>query len=917
MKSIYLFLFIVTIALFWRGSEQAQSDFTVYALKVENLIEPIGVDTSSPMFSWMIKSPKKDVLQKAWQIEVSDEKGVVWESGKNETDDQINVVYQGEPLKENTRYVWKLKVWNNKGESAEAESQFQVGLLFPDNWKAKWIGAQDSLNRTPYLRKEFYLEKNIKSAFLYVTGLGYYESYLNGQKVGKRVIDPIPSQYEYRVYYSVFDVTNIISRGKNTIGMILGEGQAASTISKPERFYNKARPYPGPYNAARGIAQLMVEFDDGSSKMIISDESWKVGTGALTYNHFYGGEDYDAAQGDSNWNKIGYDDHTWKFAIQRPVNAILSATMVEPIKIVDVLEPVKMVHPNDSVWLYDLGQLIGGWWRITVEGEKGTNVKVQGAETLNNQSMPKNLEKNDVISTVYAHGLGGHYERDAYTLYTLKGKETEVYEPRFFYSGFRYLQITCNTPEKIKSIKVQGCTVHNDLEQLGTFECSDPVLTKLHQNMVWTIKAIFQGAPMSNSNSEKYGWTGDAHLFAQPTNMIFNAQNFWRKWLTDIRDAQLFFKTGNVINTIPNYRSDINTTSATWGAAYPLTAWYNYCFYNDVKILKDHYDGIKIWANYLSAMYPGGLIKGIWADHVQPGISENGKMFQRGMSVESSELIASVYYYHTLILLNKMAAIIDKNEDAGFWLEKAEKVKSVINQKYFKEEKGHYEVPPAPEGYHNEQAANLIPLQYGVAPQGSVKRILEYVVTDIKKHDNHLTTGIMGTKAMVDVLPENEFEELLYKVSTQETYPGWGFWIKQGATTHWQHWSGEPDHCHAMLGSISNFLVCNIAGIRLPNPEEGTVGYKHIHFKPQVLNELSFAKASVPSGYGLISCGWKKDGGIIHVQLIIPAGATARFTLPGIYREITDQELSNKLQVDNNGSKYIELGSGQYNFGIN
>lgn len=917
MKVLSSLSFLLSLLFVWGCSERIPSGFTVFNLKVENLVEPVGIDIAEPSFSWMIKSSQKNVLQKSWQIELSDDSGVVWATGKIDGGDQVNVIYQGKSLKENTTYTWKLKVWNNQGETAEAKSQFHVGLLTQESWKAKWIGANDISNRTPYLRKEFDLDKEVKSAFLYVTGLGYYESYLNGQKVGDRVLDPLPSQYQYRVYYSVFNVTEQISKGRNTIGLILGEAQAASSVLKPERFYNMARPYPGPFDAPRGIAQLMVTFADGSSEIFTTDESWKAGTGPISYNHFYGGENYDATIEDSGWDQPGFDDQSWEFAAKRPVDAILTATMVEPIRVVDILEPVTMTHPSDSVWLYDLGQLIGGWWRITVEGEAGTVVKVQGAETLNNQSMPKALGEEDVISTVYAHGLGGHYERDAYTLYTLNGKGTEVYEPRFFYSGFRYLQVTCNDPEKLKSVKVEGCTVHNNLEQLGSFECSDPVLTKLHQNTFWTVKAIFQGAPMSNSNSEKYGWTGDAHLFAEPTNMIFNAQNFWRKWLTDIRDAQLFYETGNVVNTIPNYRRDTGTTSATWGAAYPLIAWYNYCFYNDVKVLDDHYNGIKAWAEHLEKKYPKGLIKGVWADHVQPGMSIDGKMVQRPMSVESSELIASVYYYRTLILLKRMAEIGRNNGDVKRWTERAERVKSVINDKYFKEEKGYYEVPEAPEGFYNEQAANLIPLQYGLVPKGFENSVLEYVVNDIQKHENHLTTGIMGTKAMVDVLPENGFDELFYKVATQETYPGWGFWINQGATTHWQHWSGDPDHCHAMFGSISNFLIANIAGVRIPSLEEGTVGYKHIHFKPQILEEQDFAKASVPSNYGVISIQWKKNGRLLQVNLDIPAGTTARFTLPESYHEFADQSLNDKLQVDDKGLIYIELGSGKYHFDIN
>ena len=456
--------------------------------------------------------------------------------------------------------------------------------------------------------------------------------------------------------------------------------------------------------------------------------------------------------------------------------------------------------------------------------------------------------------------------------------------------------------------------MHNNLDHLGSFECSDPVLTQLHKNTAWTIKTIFQGAPMSNANSEKYGWTGDAHLFAEPTNMIFNARSFWSKWLQDIRDAQLYYQSGNVVSTVPNYRRDSKTTSATWGAAYPLIAWYNYVYYNDVKALSDHYEGITDWVNHLSNRAPEGLIKGVWADHVPPGVAEDGTYIQRGMSNESSELIGSVYFYQSVQILKKAAIILGKEADVPALEELSTKIKEAINNKYFDSEKGHYVVPPAPKGFHAEQAANLIPLQYGLVPEGKEKMVLDYVLNDIKKHDNHLTTGIVGTKAMVDVLPAKGYSELFYEVATQETYPGWGYWIKLGATTHWQHWSGDVDHNHAMFGSISNFLVHDIAGIRIPTPDDGTVGYKHIHFKPFVLKDLNYARAKVPSNYGLISCGWSKTETGLNVELEIPAGSTATFTLPLNYSKLNTDDEDMKILKNQIGEYYLLLGSGKYNF---
>ncbi|MCG8527091.1 MAG: glycoside hydrolase family 78 protein [Opitutales bacterium] len=887
---------LLSLLIFTRLS----AGFSVSNLEVETLTNPLGLDTSTPRFSWQLQSDRNGASQNAWQIQVLNDSKVLWTSPKTLSDQQLDVPYAGPSLERNTKYTWQITSWSDHGEKAENSGSFHIGLIGENPWQdAEWIGAAEDPLPSPYLRKEFSVGKKIKSAYLYVTGVGYFEAYLNGKKIGDEVLAPSPSQYQHRVYYSTFEVTDLLSKGENVIGMILGESQAAASGDfLEERFHNRARNYPGPLEHPMGIAKLLITYEDGQVVGINSDASWKQGRGGLRYNSFYGGEDFDARLEPLGWAEAGYDDSEWVQAVEYDFDAQLTSQNFEPIRVVDTLEPIKRIEVEPGVWLYDLGQLIGGWWKIDVSGKAGTTLKIQGAETLNESHYPKQLEKGDRISVGFAHGRGGHYERDAYTLYTLRGDSIESYEPRFFYSGFRYIQVSCDSPEDLKSLKIVGRTTHNDLPQSGSFECSNPVLTQLHINTAWTIKAIFQGGPMSNPNSEKYGWTGDAHLFAQPTNMIFDAQNFWNKWLRDIRDTQEYYETGHVVPTIPNFRRDITTTSPTWGTVYPLIVWYQYAYYGDTSVLKDHYQGLKDWVAYLQELHPTGLMQGVWADHVPPGVDEDGNYIQRGMSDESAELIASVYYCVSLQTLSKIAEILGNDDDQALYAKTAASFGKKINEKYFKKDLGYYVVPPAPKGFHTEQAANLIPLHYGIAPEEAVDGIFEYIRKDLAKHGNHLTTGIIGTKAMVDLFPANGMEELLYKVATQPDYPGWGFWIEKGATTHWQHWSGAPDHSHGMFGSISNFLVADIAGIRIPDPEFGTTAYKSIIFGPLVLDDLDYANASVPTRFGMVESSWVKKEDKLIVTLSLPTGTSGRFLIPEGYELSDSKEQSDKISLD-------------------
>lgn len=884
-KRLFINLLLVCLASIeaWPGG------LRIYDLRVESTVHPVGIDRDTIRLSWKLKSPKNGIVQTYYRYEIFEMEngkpsGSCLKSAKVRSAGQHDICVDVCGLSDDKEYGWQVTCWADTGEKATSDiALFHMGIRDEKQMKAQWIWTGNERVRTPYFRKKIQLKAKVKDAYLYITGQGYYCAYLNDRKIGNAVLAPLPSQAQYRIYYDVYKVAELLDETEdNVLGVVLGEGQTASTDKASDRFSNKARTYPGMLANPALWAQLMVTYESGEKDVFVSDSSWQWGVGPIQYNSFYGGETVDARI-EVPWCR-GRDFSDWRQVRKRNIRALMTRSYAPEIKVMDRLSPVRQVMYGDSLYLYDLGQNIGGYWAFTVQGMRGTKLTVTASETLNESDFPKKLEYGDRLSANYTHGLGGYYERDTKTEYILSGDGQEYYEPFFFYSGFRYIQV--KVEGEVWHLEVQGCAVHCDMPLLASFECSEPLFNRLHQNTVWSIKGIAQGAPMSNPNSEKYGWTGDAHLYAEPAIMLFDSRLFWEKWLDDIRDGQLAYATGNVINTIPNYRKDIKTTSATWGAAYPLCVWYNYCFYEDSALLRKHYRGLDDWCAHLDALAEDGLVKGVWGDHVPPGFL-NGEMITRGKSEESSELVASVYYHVAHSIQSRIASVLDKPEEEALHRKRAETIADAINRKYLDKDRGYYVVENTPEGFHSVQTVNAIPLQYGIVPEAYRQTVLQRLVRDIKEHGCHLTTGIMGTKALVDVLPYTGHEDLFWQLSTRDDYPGWGFWVRKGATTHWQHWSGFPDHNHAMYGSIENFIVSQIGGIRMATLAGIPLSGREVIIEPKFTDRLDFVNCSLPTLYGDVRCNWKKAGGVISFEIEIPIGLSARF----IFREEKEVKL--------------------------
>lgn len=938
MRTIFLIILLINyFDLSGAGS------VNVADLRCEYLKDPLGIDTPEPRFSWITESNNRGYIQSAYEILVDKSEspfktggGIEWSSGKVASRQSTNISYSGNKLESNTTYFWKVRVWDKEGQVSpwSKVASFHMGLLNKVNWNAKWIGDADIDNRSPLMRREFTLKNKIKKAYAYVSGVGNYELYLNGERVGDNIMDPGPSQHEKRLLYTTYDVSDYLKTGENAAGIWLGEGWGAFSVRDSSRFYQKAKA-SGPFARPMAILQLDIIYQSGRTERIVTDENWKSSASPLTYNNFFGGEDYDARLEQPGWNKTDFEDSRWQAVQIMDVNSEMNAQMIPPMKVMEIIKAIKQTQPQKNIFVYDFGTVFGGWMRIHVNGKKGTRLKIRGSETLGDSKFPQPL--NDKLTLNFSRRCFRNCESN----YILKGDGQEVYEPRFYFNGFRYLQIESDQPENINSLEVEGCLVFSSLDETGTFSCSDEMLNRIHGCTIMTFKTIFQGLPAGNTNDEKYAWTGDTHLFYEAASQNFDMAAFWTKWLKDVSDAQSMFKSGVVPNVAPHYhryldpnkrREPLRTPTASWGAAYPIVAWAVYLYYHDERILSEHYRGIKRWCDYLTSISRGHLVEGAIGDHNAPGISVQENFLSRGKIPETANLVASAYYFRSVQIMSRISEVLGKKDESREYAALAEKIKSAYIQKFFDREKKIYRDGKPEPGFFPLQAVNLIPLQMGLVQEDYRKAVLDHVIKDIREtHDNHLFTGIIGTKAMVDVLPDNNNSELLYEVVTQQTFPGWGYWLENGATTLWQHWTGHKgDLAHAMWSTIDEFFVEDLSGIKSPINGETSSGYDEIKIKPQIPQKLTFASASIKCIKGTISSSWEMEKNKFTFKVEIPANTTATVHVPvfvdsdftikegmnliwekGRFYAGTEGIYSGKKQED---FVEFEIGSGRYHF---
>jgi alpha-L-rhamnosidase len=802
----------------------------------------------------------------------------------------------GEPLLVQTDSHWRAIVkpedgWQNPGFlDAAWQPAKDLGRFGMAPWGDAGFTAEHRLPAR-LLRKEFTVARRARRATVYYAGLGLSELYLNGAKVGDHVLSPGLTDYDKHVLYVTFDVTKQLASGRNALGLMLGNGRYYAP--RGEAVPAKTRDFGYP----KALVQLNIEYEDGTRASVVSDESWKLSTaGPIRANNEYDGEEYDARMELAGWNRAGFDDAQWEpaQAVQAPAGMV-AAQMAEPLRVTDTLKPRSVKKLKTGVYIFDMGQNMVGWCRIWVSGPKGTRVMLRHAETLNPDG------------SLYVANLRSAKAAD---IYTLKGAGTEVYEPRFTYHGFRYVEVS-GLPSEPTASTLEGRVVNDDMERQADFTSSNSLLNQIHKNMFWGIRGNYRSIPTDcPQRDERQGWLGDRSQVSRSESYMFDVAAFYSKWMTDLADAQR--PDGSIPDVAPNYWPLYND-DLTWPGTFLFVHGMLYDQYADKRAMERDYPAMKKWIEHERGYVKDGLIsKDQYADWCVP--PENPKLIhsQDPARVTDKTLIATSYYYELLRVMARFARILDKPTEAADFDTRADQIQDTFQRRFFKLERSSYD--------NGTQTSSILPLYFNMVPADFRQAVVDSLVNNIQtRSDNHVGTGLVGAQWLMRTLSDTGHADLAYQIATQKTYPGWGYMVEQGATTIWELWNGNTadpamnSGNHVMqIGDLAVWMYEYLAGIRA-DPEQP--GFRHALIHPYPAGDLTFVKASHKSMYGTVASSWKRDKGQFTLDVTVPPNTTATVWVPAKDPAgVTESGRRMKPARTEVGYAVFEVASGSYAF---
>jgi len=738
------------------------------------------------------------------------------------------------------------------------------------NWQASWLGSDQVISNesSPYFRREFILEKELKEAVIYICGLGYYELEINGKKIGDHVLDPAQTDYEKRIFYVRYDITKHLSEKENCLGVILGNGW----FNQLKAWNSGTRKIPNiSYGSPTLLLQLEITYQDDSTTILTSDDTWKTSFGPIKENSVYQGEVYDAREELGNWSKPGFDDSTWARAklAEAPLGKLVPQEL-PAIKKMSELAPVKITSPVSGIYVFDMGQNFAGWTKLRIKAEKGTKIQLRFAETVFADGMI-NTASTGVFATL----------TEQIDTYICKGGETEEWEPRFTYHGFRYVEMQGfnGTPTPAT---LSGIVVHSAVEKTGSFECSDDLLNRIHKTAVWTEISNLHGVPTDCPARERCGWLGDTHVSAEMSIYNFDMALFWKKYIRDILTS-----TNNGLPTMiaPGKRGK-DTASVDWGTAIVQLPWYLYLYYGDTQILEECYSVMKQWLSHLNELAGDDFI-------IDPGDEENsiyglGDWCPPG-SVKPLEtpvpVTSTAYYYFDAMIMSQTAEILNKKKDVKVFDSLVSNIKTAFNKQFLNQETVTY----------GSQTADSFCLYLGLPPKGLECKVAESLNQNVKeKHNGHFSTGIVGSRYLYWALSEFGYAETALEVMKQDSYPSFTHLFECGATTLWECWpcpdfeEFEKIHDprslnHPMQGGFDAWFYDSVAGIR-PNPD--FPGFKKIIFKSTLIGLLKSAKATLETQYGEIHSHWRVEKNSFTWDISVPLNTEADVYIPTKFKNI-------------------------------
>lgn len=850
----------------------------IEGLRCEYLVNPLGLDCIAPRFTWILPFKKSNLYQSAYQIMVDTDsvalisgKATIWNSGKV-LSDSILVAYKGSGFKPFTKYYWKVIYWNQKGQISKPSrvASFETGLLKHTDWQGRWISDGKSIDfkPAPYFRKEFILNKKIKMARVYTVAAGLFDLTINGKNVSNEMLNPMYTCFDRRNLYVTNDITSLIVQGKNVIGVLLGNGWynlQSTTVWDFDKAVWRNRP--------RFLLNLKIEYLDGTEKSIVTDESWKTIDSPVIFNSIYTAEHYDARKELQGWNKPDFDDRLWRQSVieAEPSNKIV-AQQLHPVKVTDTLRVLKMIKRNDTDYIFHFERNIAGNVKLKVHGEEGTVLKIRCAELLDKNGNP------DMSNIDYHYRPVDDSDPFQTDIFILSGRSEDNFTPKFNYKGFQYVQVISSKPVDLVEESIVALEIHSDVPQVGYINSSNQTLNKIWQATNSSYLANLFGYPTDCPQREKNGWTGDAHIAIETGLYNFDGITVYEKWLNDFSDVQK--ENGILPCIIPTTGWGYDWANGVdWTSAVAIVPWEIYKFYGDSRLLNRMYDNIKRYVGYITSISPEGLTDWGLGDWIPV------------KSISNKEFTTSVYYYVNLDILSKASVLLGKTNDAFYYSNLTKKVRDVINTKFLNKESGIY-----CSGTQTELSAALY---WGIVPNDLKAKVAENLYKKIVDNDFHLDVGLLGTKTILNALSENGYAEAAYKIAVQETYPSWGYWIKNGATTLHENWKidaiKDASLNHIMFGEVGAWLYKGLGGIF---PDENNPGFKHVILKPNFVGGLEEFEAKYKSPQGWIFSKWKVSGNKVKYNIIIPSNSTATLYLP-----------------DNIGqNKSICLKSGSYSF---
>ena len=844
-------------------------------LRCEHQDSPLGIDHPAPRLSWTLESSVRGQKQTAYRVLVADrldalraDRGTLWDSGKIASEQSINVECTGQRLISGQRAFWKVMVWDREGRATDwsTPASWEMGLLRQEDWKGRWIYDGKPLpneeadfyrdDPSPLFRKVFRLTGPIRAARLYISGLGYYQASLNGQIVGDRCLDPIWTRFDKRVFYSTYDVTGQLMDGVNCLGVTLGNGWYNPL---PLRMWGRINLREHlPVGRPRFLAQLDIEYADGSRMSVVSDSSWKWAPGPILRNSIYLGEKYDARREVPGWDRPGFDDSAWAAAPGAPApGGVLQTEPLPPIQVTRRLKPVRITEPTPGVYIVDMGRNFGGWARFTFDVPRGTRIALRYGEllypngALNPMTSVCGQIKGKPTPSDQPGPPGVAWQADTYIA---KGGGPETYTPRFTFHAFRYIEIT-GLPNRPAPDSIEGLRLNCAVEPIGSFDCSNDLFNRIQKMCDWTFLSNVFGVQSDCPHRERFGYGGDLVTTSDAFLLNYDMAGFYAKTARDWHDSAL--DDGMLTDTAPYV--GIQYCGVGWAMVHPLLQLQLYRYYGDRRIVKEEYATSKRWLDLVRSRTPELILDKGLHDH-------------ECIEGEKTAPMVTPLYCESARLLARLARILGKREEAENYARLAEQIKTAYQDRFLTRGTG-----VVASGIQSVQA---FALALDMLPETERAAALKQLVRDIdEKREGHLSTGIFGTRYLLEVLGREGRVETAYRMVNQRDFPGWGYMLEQGATTLWEHWKFSDNtfsHNHPMFGSVSQWFYNWLGGIE---PAPDAVGFDRILLHPRFVEGLEWVDCRIDTIRGPVTCNWKRIGNRIALALEVPVSATAELSL--------------------------------------